>query len=408
MKKTIFILIMTFCLAIKVDAASFGANASVQSVNPNGKFTISVGGDSIGRVNLTATNATLSTSSVWVEQNYQTVTVTAGGSGVITITATPVAGYSDPDANIYNPGPRVITVSISSGSSSTSKPTTPTVNKSKDNNLSSLKIDHGSLTPSFDKNVTEYTVNLTKDITSLTITATPSDTKAKVSGAQKVDLKPGLNKISITVTAENGSKKVYKISAYVDETPEVFLDYANHQIGIVRNTDDIALEHFEKEKHTIDGKDAILFKGGNLTLIYGIDEEGHKNFYLYDEEKNIIGSVLIPITIAGKDYYIISSQEGHQTLDIEGKELPVKTTEIDDYYLIETVDIDGNIKKYLYETKENTMLLFADELLESSTCEKSETLATKIVLFAMSISILFFIGLTTYLYKRMTKNEKAN
>lgn len=96
MKKTIFILIMTFCLAIKVDAASFGANASVQSVNPNGKFTISVGGDSIGRVNLTATNATLSTSSVWVEQNYQTVTVTAGGSGVITITATPVAGYSDP------------------------------------------------------------------------------------------------------------------------------------------------------------------------------------------------------------------------------------------------------------------------------------------------------------------------
>lgn len=104
--KTLLVICSIVSVALNhtpVFAASFTASASVQEVKPGGTFTIRIGGSCIGRVNLTATNGTVSQSAIWVEENYQSVTVTAGASGTVTVTATPEAGFSDPDANEYKP-----------------------------------------------------------------------------------------------------------------------------------------------------------------------------------------------------------------------------------------------------------------------------------------------------------------
>lgn len=116
-------------------AASFSLNSSTKQVTPGGTFSISVGGDCIGRVNLKVSNGSLSQAAVWVEENYQSVTVTAGTSGTVTVTATPETGFSDSDANEYKPGSRSVSVSIvapaqpskpsTSGNTSTNKPSTP-------------------------------------------------------------------------------------------------------------------------------------------------------------------------------------------------------------------------------------------------------------------------------------------
>ena len=106
-------------------AASFNLSKSVNQVAPGGTFTVSVGGDCIGRVDITVSNGTASETSVWVEENYKSITITAGNSGSVTVTATPVAGLSDPDANLYNPGTRNATVPIVAP---TPQPT-PTPNK---------------------------------------------------------------------------------------------------------------------------------------------------------------------------------------------------------------------------------------------------------------------------------------
>ena len=105
MKKCSILLLSVIFLvlfAIPVHAASFSLSAGTKQVTPGSSFSIRVGGDAIGRVNLSVTNGTLSTSSVWVEQNYVTVNVTAGQSGTVIVTATPVVGFSDADANLYN------------------------------------------------------------------------------------------------------------------------------------------------------------------------------------------------------------------------------------------------------------------------------------------------------------------
>jgi len=226
MKKSKLILfsIFIFCISfLKLNAASFNLSSSTYNVSPNGSFTINLGGDCIGRVDLTISNGTLSTSSVWVEQQYITVNVTAGSSGVVTITATPVTGFSDADANLYNPGSRTISVNISSNSSSGNsnnngnRPTTPSIKKSENNNLKNITINNGELNPSFNKDTLEYKINLNADITKININAETEDSKAIVEGTGEKDLKPGNNFIEIKVIAENGNEKIYKINAYVDE-----------------------------------------------------------------------------------------------------------------------------------------------------------------------------------------------
>ena len=79
---------------------------------------------------------------------------------------------------------------------------------SSENNLSSLSVSEGNI--SFFKDITTYSLNVDKD--SITISATPVDSKAKVSGTGKKTLKYGNNTFNVIVTAEDGSKKTYTIN----------------------------------------------------------------------------------------------------------------------------------------------------------------------------------------------------
>jgi len=93
------------------------------------------------------------------------------------------------------------------GSSVTIKMEAP---KSANNNLSSLSISVGTL--NFSKTTTSYTVIVDNNVTSVTLSATAEDPKATVSGTGSKNLKVYSNTFNIVVTAENGSKKTYKVN----------------------------------------------------------------------------------------------------------------------------------------------------------------------------------------------------
>ncbi len=85
-------------------------------------------------------------------------------------------------------------------------------NKSNNANLKWLTVPKGcTLVPAFSKNVTEYTCTVPGSVTSFPMDWETEDSKAthKVSGDLK--LKVGENTRSITVTAEDGTKKVYTV-----------------------------------------------------------------------------------------------------------------------------------------------------------------------------------------------------
>lgn len=396
-------ILLMFIYIFSAQAASFSMTASTKQVSPNATFTIKVGGDCIGRVNLTVSNGTLSTNSVWVEGDYASVKVTANSSGEVIVTATPETGFSDADANIYNPGSRTVKVSIGTSNNTTNND--PSSKKSSDNNLKTLTIEEGKLSPEFNASLTEYTLDLNENITSLNIKATAADTKAKVEGTGKIDLKEGKNTINIVVTAENGAKKTYTINTYIEETPQVYLDYKNKKIGVLNaDISSTFLKEFEKLEQSIDGQTIFTYNQENLYVLYGIDETKEKGFYVFDKEKNEIINKIIPLKFDARDIYVVESDE--KGITINDTEVPCKQIKnADNYCVLNTINKNNKIVKYLYESSENTIQLYPEFLL---SCESSESKQSGIIYIISAILIIFIGSLGYLLYKRRgNRNEKA-
>ena len=91
------------------------------------------------------------------------------------------------------------------------QPTDPPA-KSGNANLSGITITGNTLNETISESVTSYTANVAYDVESITITATKADAKATVVGAGTLNLVDGANVFTITVTAENGTSKVYTLT----------------------------------------------------------------------------------------------------------------------------------------------------------------------------------------------------
>lgn len=92
----------------------------------------------------------------------------------------------------------------------TKKTTTTTIKKSSNNYLSAIIIDDEEI-KEFDKEETKYFINIDEDKNNISIKPVVYDDKAKyeITGPDKLDI--GDNEYTITVTAEDGSIKYYKL-----------------------------------------------------------------------------------------------------------------------------------------------------------------------------------------------------
>ncbi|MBN2794645.1 MAG: cadherin-like beta sandwich domain-containing protein, partial [Clostridia bacterium] len=91
---------------------------------------------------------------------------------------------------------------------------------SDNGNLSSLTLSSGVVIPDFDQNVTDYTVQVTNDITSITVTPTSVEgASIHVNGllvaegtpSDPIQLSVGNNLIVVVVEAQNGDTKTYRL-----------------------------------------------------------------------------------------------------------------------------------------------------------------------------------------------------
>jgi hypothetical protein len=81
--------------------------------------------------------------------------------------------------------------------------------------LESLTLSAGSLSPAFDPGITEYKTTVNNGVSEITITARPKSEKSSVNPGSETPhpLAEGENTISVTVTAEDGGRKIYRIMA---------------------------------------------------------------------------------------------------------------------------------------------------------------------------------------------------
>ena len=80
------------------------------------------------------------------------------------------------------------------------------------NTLDSITVSDCTLDPVFNSATTEYSCTVKNNVTSVTVNATATSSKAKVRGLGTKELSVGANTLPIRVIAEDGSEKIYNIN----------------------------------------------------------------------------------------------------------------------------------------------------------------------------------------------------
>ena len=164
--------------------------------------------------------------------------------------------------------------------------------KSSNNNLNSLSISNCSLTPSFDSAITNYSCSVPSAVSKVSITGKVAD-KAKTNDFKEVSLNEGENKITITVTAEDGTPKTYNIKIYrlsqANETPDdvakaVNLKASNDNLtGFTVGTDVSTILKNIKDKYS----NAVVkvYDSSNNEITKGLIATGQKITIIHNSSK---------------------------------------------------------------------------------------------------------------------------
>lgn len=395
-----------------VYAASHNLGLSVKNKG-DGSISVSVGGSIVGKVTISVAGKSKSIyiqnigdkESVQFKTGVGTFTVTAVGENISN------ASYEPNDKHVKASR----TITVTDKSSNVKQPTTQTTTtekpkedtRSKENNLSSLSVNEGNISPKFSANTTKYTVNLEGNKTKIKIDAKAKDSKAKVSGTGEKNLKVGKNTFVVKCTAENGSTRNYTIIVNVDEKPLVYTEYGKQKLGVVRNLEGVNIPAgFEKSTTQLDGQkiDAWTNKNLNQTISYLVDEQNKKAYYVIENGK--IAYEYQIVDIDDRHFVIVpidnqlKEREGFQFQKVQVREIELDGWTYQDkamknYVQVYLMNEKGEKHVYDYESTEAQLQIYTEATKEEKGIDVF--MVTTIVFGLTSVALL---GLSIYLKKK--------
>lgn len=312
-----------------------------------------------------------------------------------------------------------MSISASAGTVTVKAPIT----YSADNNLSSLSISPGTLSPAFSPSVTSYTASVNADCTKLVVAAKANHSKASVS-VSGTSLSVGTNNVTITVTAEDGSKKVYTIkttrpqgatqaatqqaTSQESQADGISEDESQQATSAETVSDNATItitgikyemydnfnenpmpEGFTETEYNYEGTTVKAGRStaGNLIImyLYTDNEKGKSGWYIYDTvakafyEYNTVSQpqmryVIFPITDSMEVF------EGYERANavINNQTVEVLKSESTDYCLFYGMNENGVSGWYMYDYKDKNIQRYivaahnkADESESSVTDEVS-------------------------------------
>jgi len=108
--------------------------------------------------------------------------------------------------------------------------------KSKDNSLKSMTVSNATISPAFNPNTTAYTAEVPFEVSKLNVSAAANDSKAKVTVSSPNLVVNGTTKVTVKVTAENGSTKTYTITVKRAQDPN-YVPSGKNEVSSITVTD---------------------------------------------------------------------------------------------------------------------------------------------------------------------------
>lgn len=435
---TLFIL--SFVLFIN-SVFAYGYDLSITSniVTVGNSVTLNIKvSDAAGKFTISSSNSqvvSISSSSSWIDNTTQSITLKANkeGSATITVTASDVTSYDgkaitgSKSVTITAKAKQVVNNNNNSGGNNNNYTPAKSTPKSSNNFLTSLTVDGLKLNETFDKETLEYTLTVPAETEKIKINAQVSDSSAKVTGTGEVKVSTGLNKLEIIVTAENGSKRTYKLNATVEELKPIKVTVDNKEYTVIRKRKELPKisEYFEEKEVTIDNENIEGYYNDKLkyTLVGLKDSKGNIDYYIYKNNKYTLykeysfnGMVLQVLDKELEDGYkkvnfiynddkINSYQE--VKLDIIKNTFALENNDIagNQFYLFYAINVEtGKENLYQYDALEKTVQRYNLEVLDMYK-ENSNTYYMYILIGLLIIAILI-VTIAVLLMTKKKKKEK--
>ena len=285
---------------------------------------------------------------------------------------------------------------------------------SSNNNLSSLSISPGTLSPGFSAGTTSYRASVSNSTTSVAVSATAADGKARVAVWGNTGLDVGNNTVTVQVTAENGSKKTYTITVNraagstggntggnapaPDDTPSPSPTATPEPQVTVTLPDDTQLPvsnqlpegvsvpaGFEPSQLEVDGLSipTAVHKEGNLTAVYlAGDEEHPAGFYFYNEKTREVQPMTQVAMSSGKLVLVDLPQDlelpqGYAStlMELGGQQhtlLIPDGVEEPNHYIVCALDEEGVMGLYLYDVEQESFQRYQFLQLPQEEPEQTE------------------------------------
>lgn len=175
-------------------------------------------------------------------------------------------------------------------------------NRSKNNNLSSIKLSTGTLSPSFSSGRTTYNVSVPFDVSSIKVEATAEDSKSKVVVSGGSSLKAGkVTNVTIKVTAENGSVKTYIVKVTRGKDPNAAEEKnSNNNLASLNLGQDITLNP-KFNKNTTSYKVEVPYKIKNLEIEAIAEDEAFAKVGITGADNLQVGENEVKIVVTAED-----------------------------------------------------------------------------------------------------------
>ena len=168
------------------------------------------------------------------------------------------------------------------------------ITKSSNNNLKSLQLDIEGISPTFNKNTTQYYITIPENTNNINITALPEDAKANIQITGNTNIPVGNSQIKILVTAEKGNQKQYLIN--VTKTNNSELSNANLENLAIENVTLIPEFNSEITDYTAEFSEDIQ----SLNIL-AIPQREAATVTIEGNENLQIGDNVIKITVLAED-----------------------------------------------------------------------------------------------------------
>lgn len=289
MKKFKLLLAGMACLCMftkNVNAASISVSASSSSITTGSKVTF--------YVKITGASWTLTGNGIGATSGCSLGTDRVGDSGTGTIgtkTISATCTATSTGAIAFSVSGTVWDSTSSSKGVSGSKTVTVTAPRAKDTNnyLSALGIKGYSITPEFNKDTLEYSVDVPANVTSVTIEATAASTYASLTGTGDIDVNEGVNGLEVKVMSETGEERTYSVKVNVKDDNPIKVNIDDKEYTLVKNSKSLtAPETYTATSVKINDIDIPAYTSDvtGYVLVGLKDSEGNIYLAIYNADKN--------------------------------------------------------------------------------------------------------------------------